>query len=339
MPVPTQISDLSNSAAVNSPQGTESAKGTIDDYLRSHAAFIKQTSDLVAGATVVLPSAATVNIGFAGSGNISITGTTTITAFDTYAEGALRNVVFSGAMVLTHNATTLVLPGGANVTTASGDAAIFKSLGAGKWQCTSYQRSSGAGLGFTAIQQGTGIGQLSNTVKIGWSGSKLKATVDNSDLGDFTFFQAGTRMTFVQSAAPTGWVQDTGDTANNRMMRVVPGTTGGGVAGTHNPIYNDVVVGHTHGFTTGGFSSDHNHGVNDPGHVHNISNVVGGSGGLQFVASSGLAVVSPNTALAYTGIYLGGSSANHSHSGGTDLGSSNTAWAPRYVDIIICTKN
>lgn len=38
-------------------------------------------------------------------------------------------------------------------------------------------------LGYTPVQQGTGIGQLSNTVKIGWSGSTLKATVDSTDLG------------------------------------------------------------------------------------------------------------------------------------------------------------
>jgi hypothetical protein len=38
-------------------------------------------------------------------------------------------------------------------------------------------------IGFTPVQQGTGIGQLTNTVKIGWSGSALKATVDSTDLG------------------------------------------------------------------------------------------------------------------------------------------------------------
>ena len=43
-------------------------------------------------------------------------------------------------------------------------------------------------IGFTPIQQGTGIGQLNNTIKIGWSdGYKLKATVDNTDLGNFVF--------------------------------------------------------------------------------------------------------------------------------------------------------
>ncbi|MFA0919610.1 phage tail protein [Pseudomonas tremae] len=38
-------------------------------------------------------------------------------------------------------------------------------------------------LGFTAVQQGTGAGQLDNAVKIGWSGTDLKATVDKTDLG------------------------------------------------------------------------------------------------------------------------------------------------------------
>jgi hypothetical protein len=43
MPVPTAITDLNTTAANNSPPGTESAKGNIDDYLRAHAAFIAQT--------------------------------------------------------------------------------------------------------------------------------------------------------------------------------------------------------------------------------------------------------------------------------------------------------
>lgn len=43
-------------------------------------------------------------------------------------------------------------------------------------------------LGFTPIQQGTGRGQGTNTVKIGWSNDqspRLKVTVDNTDLGHF----------------------------------------------------------------------------------------------------------------------------------------------------------
>ncbi|SFB59573.1 Phage tail-collar fibre protein [Pseudomonas simiae] len=38
-------------------------------------------------------------------------------------------------------------------------------------------------LDFTPVQQGGGIGQATNKVKIGWSSNGLKATVDESDLG------------------------------------------------------------------------------------------------------------------------------------------------------------
>ena len=44
-----------------------------------------------------------------------------------------------------------------------------------------------ATLGYTPVRQGTGVGQLGNTVIVGWSGSRLKATVDATDLGNFVF--------------------------------------------------------------------------------------------------------------------------------------------------------
>lgn len=40
MPVPTLITDLSVTAISNSPQGTDTAKGSIDDYFRAHASII-----------------------------------------------------------------------------------------------------------------------------------------------------------------------------------------------------------------------------------------------------------------------------------------------------------
>lgn len=47
MPVPSSISELSTNPSLNSPSGSESP-GTLDDYLRTHAAFIKQVSADVA---------------------------------------------------------------------------------------------------------------------------------------------------------------------------------------------------------------------------------------------------------------------------------------------------
>lgn len=42
-------------------------------------------------------------------------------------------------------------------------------------------------LGFTPVQQGGGVGQQGNLIKIGWSGSSLKATVDAADLGNLWY--------------------------------------------------------------------------------------------------------------------------------------------------------
>lgn len=52
----------------------------------------------------------------------------------------------------------------------------------------SYYANITARLGYTPVQQGTGNGQVAgNIVKIGWSGTRLKATVDASDQGSIVF--------------------------------------------------------------------------------------------------------------------------------------------------------
>jgi hypothetical protein len=42
-----------------------------------------------------------------------------------------------------------------------------------------------ANIGYQPVQQGTGVGQQTNSVKIGWSGTQLLATVDVTDMGAF----------------------------------------------------------------------------------------------------------------------------------------------------------
>ena len=91
-----------------------------------------------------IASAGTTNIGAANAEYLSVSGTTTITAFDTVVAGIYRVLQFQGALTLTHNGTSLILPGAANITTAAGDVAGFVSLGSGNWRCQWYQRASGA---------------------------------------------------------------------------------------------------------------------------------------------------------------------------------------------------
>lgn len=90
-------------------------------------------------AAEITVASATPNIGAAASNNIQITGTTAITAFDTVAAGITRSVRFAATLTLTHNGTSLILPGGQNITTVADDTAQFLSLGSGNWVCLSYK--------------------------------------------------------------------------------------------------------------------------------------------------------------------------------------------------------
>lgn len=91
-------------------------------------------------ASVNVASAATTNLGAAASQNVRVTGTTTITSFGTAAAGVFKRVLFAASLTLTHNSTSLILPGAANITTTAGDIACFVSEGSGNWRCASYER-------------------------------------------------------------------------------------------------------------------------------------------------------------------------------------------------------
>lgn len=82
----------------------------------------------------------------AANGNlVHIAGTTTITSFGTAPQaGIMRHVIFDGVTVLTHNSTTLVIPGGANVTTGAGDYALVAADSTSKWIIVDYRRRSTA---------------------------------------------------------------------------------------------------------------------------------------------------------------------------------------------------
>ena len=85
---------------------------------------------------------------------VSVTGTTTITALGTLTAGIQRVLIFAGALTLTHNATSLILPSGVNITTAAGDVAWMVSEGSGNWRCLAYTRANGQAL----IANGVGLG-------------------------------------------------------------------------------------------------------------------------------------------------------------------------------------
>lgn len=135
-------SDGQTTPTANLPMGGYKFTHVGNGAAATDSANYGQTYNQPAAASIA--SAATTNIGAAASSSVTITGTTTITAFDNVADGIKRDVTFSGALTLTHNATSLILPGGANITTVAGDCATFQSLGSGNWRCINYQSSAGS---------------------------------------------------------------------------------------------------------------------------------------------------------------------------------------------------
>lgn len=106
-------------------------------------AFKAATIDLSTKLDVTQPlftiaSATTTDLSTVTTIEGTITGTTTITGLGTAAAGTFRTVYFAAALTLTHNGTSLILPTGANITTAAGDSATFISLGSGNWRCLRY---------------------------------------------------------------------------------------------------------------------------------------------------------------------------------------------------------
>jgi hypothetical protein len=74
-----------------------------------------------------------------------VTGTTNFAAF-TVVAGRRFTIQFDGALTMTHHATNLDLPGGANITTAAGDVAEFFATGTNTVQCVNYTKADGTAV-------------------------------------------------------------------------------------------------------------------------------------------------------------------------------------------------
>jgi hypothetical protein len=139
-------------------------------------------------------------------------------------------------------------------------------------------------------------------------------------------FDAGTRMMFAQTAAPTGWTKDTTN-YNNHALRVVTGsvTPAGGTVDFTTAFTSQAVAG-TVG-TGGGYtltSSD------IPSHVHALNIASAFGGGFTIAAGQGFSK--------YLNSESTGGGGSHSHTGGTFTGTAINL-AVKYLDVITATKN
>lgn len=106
--------------------------------------------------TASIASAGTTDLGSVPQAFKSISGTATITSFGGSATpGTMHVLKFTGIATLTHNATSLILPGGLNITTAANDIAFAMYLGSSNWQVLNYSPATGAAVSNPALPLGT----------------------------------------------------------------------------------------------------------------------------------------------------------------------------------------
>ena len=120
------------------------APSGINNAIRGLASIVKRA---IGSQGSAIASAATTPIGAAGTALYAIvTGSAAITSFGVVGAGTLRILEFAGTLTLTHNATSLKLPGSSNILTAAGDVGFFVSLGSGNWKCLHYSKADGSAV-------------------------------------------------------------------------------------------------------------------------------------------------------------------------------------------------
>ena len=181
--------------------------------------------------------------------------------------------------------------------------------------------------------------------------------ISGENLTNVAPFPGGTKMVFVQASAPTGWTQDT--TNNDKGLRVVSGS-GGGAGGTHAfsspPSTSHTHTGASHTHSTPNHS--HSHTLSAGAHTLSTSQMPSHThSGTTRSSDRGWTIAMDYVYFATgtsTGASGGGGSHSHSLAGSISSGGASTsgaggtgatgsagptAFAPQYVDVIVCTKD
>lgn len=151
--VKANIKDWSATEANNLPIGTTTVGTGLDDNLRQIQATVVQDLNSI-GADIA--SAATTDLGAVSGLAHTITGTTTISSFGTVRAGVLKIIRLASNLTLTYNATSMILPGGADLALRTGDRTILLSLGSGNWLVVGVEYATAvvtnAGIKFSPTQ-------------------------------------------------------------------------------------------------------------------------------------------------------------------------------------------
>jgi len=124
---------------------------TVSEVLTGTATDKAATPDAIAGLWqrgTDIASASTLSLPAGGGGVFNVTGTTGITAISSAQGGRSVKLRFAGALTLTHNGTSFILPGAANITTVAGDTGEWINEAAAdgsgsNWRCFSFTTGDG----------------------------------------------------------------------------------------------------------------------------------------------------------------------------------------------------
>lgn len=133
------------------------------------------------------------DLGSSGTHTVNVTGSSTITSFGTSASinAPIFAVRFSGAPLLTYNATSLITPTFANIQVTAGDAMLAEYLGSGNWKILLYQ--SVAALSSSAVRTTQGTTTSSTVIA---QDTQLKLSLNTT--GTYAIY---------------GWINDAGGTS------------------------------------------------------------------------------------------------------------------------------
>lgn len=181
-----------------------------------------------------LAASASVNLASATGNFLHISGAYNgIASFGNCPAGSRFVLVFDGINTLTYNATSLILPGGADITTAANDSCMIISEGSGNWRVVGYFPAAGGGGGgtVTAVTATTPLASTGGTapdISIQQASASQDGYLDSSDWSTFNGKQdalsAGTGISIASNTVT--------NTAPDQTVAISAGT-GISVTGTY----------------------------------------------------------------------------------------------------------
>lgn len=198
--------------------------------------------------SAITATSGTTNLALATGNFVHITGSgsISITSFGTLPAGSRFVLCFDIAVTLVYNATTMILPGAANIVTAPGDSVMIISEGGGNWRLIGYFPSAGLPVGtVTAVTASTPLSSTGGNapdISISQAGASTDGYLSSSDWNTFDGKQDALTLTTTGSSGPATL---TGATLN------IPQYSGGG-GGT--PGGSDTQIQYNNGGAFGGVS-------------------------------------------------------------------------------------